>query len=307
MSAPGAQGASIRQVSQGPETVDFEFVHPAPNTIQETSPQPEVAPAAYTEPPTSAVAPTSQEQPHHLTGFAAESEDGMTNNSETSLAVSTLKLTLLCTTGTRVMLSLDKQFIEEHSLPVKEAESINVGQFKKLIYSAFANGLKQAEMDGAESNNNNNNNDTTNATDASSPANNNNNQNWGAVLAKNLTPAPIDADHIRLIHLGKVLVDTYTLEEYKITSANAFNVLHLSVKPENTGKEKSRKSRVKSGLTGGGSNNNNNNNSNNNNGANTAGSNGARNNQSGSRRNSNGPGDAGSNEPNARSGCCIIS
>jgi hypothetical protein len=48
-------------------------------------------------------------------------------------------------------------------------------------------------------------------------------ENWGS--------PPINAAHIRLIHLGKVLEDNQTLEQCRIVPDGA-NVVHMSVKPK---------------------------------------------------------------------------
>lgn len=143
-------------------------------------------------------------------------------SSEVSLASPPLKLTLLCMTGARVALTVDQKFISAHSLPVKEPDSITVSQFKHVIYNEWMSSQKKAEGDRQEVAN-------------TEPDNSSHTANWGTVLASGVTPVPASPDHIRLIHLGKVLVDEYTLEEYKISSSNSFNVLHLSIRPESMG------------------------------------------------------------------------
>lgn len=294
--------------SGSPSSAGFDFAETPSNNIQNP---PSATPTSHAPQPVLSEPSVTALSTDNLSGVA-EPEDALSNNSEASLATPTLKLTLLCTTGARVLLALDKQFIEDHSLPVKDAESINVGQFKKLIYDEWMNAQKQAELGGgdteeAELTDSEDLKATKNFADATAaktlsntPTDDTSNdktqtKNWGAVLAASVPLTPFSPDHIRLIHLGKVLVDEYTLEDYKITAANSFNVMHLSVRPENTGKEKSgRKSRVKTGLTGSG------------NTSGGAGGNGVSRLMQSSSRGDAGAGDANAQEQHHRSGCCII-
>lgn len=193
-------------------------------------------------------------------GPEGSAEDALSTASEASLTAPALKLTLLCVTGARVVMCIDKQFIDLHSLPVKDPESINVGQLKKVIYDEWMNAQKEAETGGVVVP------ETAELTDSeevkktvSAPKSLSNNsldktytRNWGAVLAAAVSPGPTSPSHIRLIHLGKVLVDEYTLEEYKINTSNAFHVVHLSVKPDavNGGKQDKPTSKSKSKLPG---------------------------------------------------------
>lgn len=211
-------------------------------------------------------------------------EDIPSMSSGDSLASSSLNITLLCTTGARVSLALDQKFIATHSMPVKEPESITVGMLKSVIYTEWQSSQKKAE---AQPELLLQKQDSQTAAPAHTP-------NWGAVLASSVTPGPVSPDHIRLIHLGKVLVDTFTLEEYKITSSNAFNVLHLSVRPESMGtKDKNsdgKQSRSKRRAS-----------------AHAAEDRQNASNTRGGDRSSAAAGETPARESHARSGCCVIS
>uniref|UniRef100_A0A060T4Z0 ARAD1C01804p n=1 Tax=Blastobotrys adeninivorans TaxID=409370 RepID=A0A060T4Z0_BLAAD len=57
--------------------------------------------------------------------------------------------------------------------------------------------------------------------------------------------SPAGVANIRLIHLGKVLEDSQTLEECGLVPTNSINVVHLSVKPESFELESSSKAKSK--------------------------------------------------------------
>lgn len=174
------------------------------------------------------------------TSLTQPADDIPSLSSEVSLASPPLKLTLLCTTGSRVALTLDQKFITSHSLPVKDPDSITVSQFKQVIYNEWMSSQKKAEGDDDKDSTLQELGKNTSDPDNSSTGAPTHTKNWGSVLASGVSPVPASPDHIRLIHLGKVLVDDYTLEDYKISSSNSFNVLHLSVRPESMGaKDKS--------------------------------------------------------------------
>lgn len=210
-------------------------------------------------------------------------EDNPSMSSGDSLAFSPLNITLLCTTGARVSLALDQKFIATHSMPVKEPESITVGMLKSVIYAEWQGSQKKAEAQPELL--------LQKQDSQTAPAHT---PNWGAVLASSVTPGPVSPDHIRLIHLGKVLVDTFTLEEYKITSSNAFNVLHLSVRPESMGtKDKNsegKQTRSKRRAS-----------------AHAANDRQNASNTRGGERSSAPAGETPARESHARSGCCVIS
>lgn len=249
---PLAKPRIHQRPSQGDSAVSAEF------DFSSNTP-PELQPDTTTMNPQDTVAPTLPNQ----TGIAIHessqalvpegAEDALSTASEASLTSPALKLTLLCMTGARIVICIDKQFIDLHSLPVKDPESINVGQLKKVIYDEWMNGKKEAET-GVDAEV-----DLTDSEEikntASAPKSLANSldkpyytRNWGGVLAAAVSPGPASPSHIRLIHLGKVLVDEYTLEEYKINVSNAFHVVHLSIKPDIQGGKDKSASKPKSKL-----------------------------------------------------------
>lgn len=72
--------------------------------------------------------------------------------SETSLSPLPIKLTFLCTTGTRATLILDKSFLTEYSLPFKDTESLTVGALKQVIYDEWISHLESHNSNTAAKN-----------------------------------------------------------------------------------------------------------------------------------------------------------
>lgn len=201
----------------GAAVFDFEF---SPSSAQSNS-TPHVSSTTAALPLSPAnpdLKPTLSDTTGNPAPLQRLSEDTPSLSSEVSLAFSPLNITLLCNNGTRVSFTLDQAFIKAHCLPVKDPHSISISQLKKVIYDEWMSNQKQAEgRDG----------------DLSAQSSNSaSTKDWGFILASNITPAPVSPNHMRLIHLGKVLTDDYALEEYKITSTNTVNVLHLSIRPE---------------------------------------------------------------------------
>lgn len=64
--------------------------------------------------------------------------------------------------------------------------------------------------------------------------------------------SPAGVANIRLIHLGKVLEDSQTLEQCGLVPTNSINVVHLSVKPESFELESSSKAKSKGRRRGSG-------------------------------------------------------
>lgn len=160
----------------------------------------------------------------------------LSNCSDTSLVAPAFRIMVLCASGTRVTLDIDKQFTESHSIRIKEGESIKVSQLKKIIYKTWKK-CRKDQLEGQLLESTSSINDiqcthTSKPSDTSDPSNAKVEQYWGTALAGSTMPTPISPDHIRLIHFGKILVDSCTLENYNISPSNLFNVLHLSVRPD---------------------------------------------------------------------------
>lgn len=183
--------------------------------------------------PTSSLTKTTSEAPSapaQLQPVLSQPQTQKANSppsySDMSFDSSSLKITLLCMNSTRVILEIDQKFIASHGLSVKTPDSITIGQFKQLVYDEWMSSQKQAEGEDTD--------DHQAALEASTDTNQTT-RNWGRILAENITPAPVSPSHVRIIYLGKVLVDEYTFEDYSISSANANNVLHISIKPDVSG------------------------------------------------------------------------
>jgi hypothetical protein len=208
-----------RNPSSSHENAEFDFTSgtsvSTPTALLSTT-APEVAPAAVA----AQLQPVpSQPQPQKV--------NSPPSYSDMSFDSSSLKITLLCMNSTRVTLDIDQKFIASHGLSVKSPDSITIGQFKQLIYDEWMSSQKQAEGEDTG--------DHQATLEASSTDTSKNSSNWGRILAENVTPVPVSPLHVRIIYLGKVLVDEYTFEDYSISSANANNVLHISIKPDISG------------------------------------------------------------------------
>lgn len=227
-----------RNRHQSQENIEFDFTNNTSATTPVVSSSTSAA-VPVTSPATAAatvVAQPQQEQPQPQKVI-----NSPPSYSDMSIDSPLLKITLLCMNSTRVTLEIDQKFIASHGLSVKSPDSITIGQFKQVIYDEWMSSQKQAEGE-----------DTDNI---KTVLQTNKNDNWGRILAENVTPVPVSPQYVRIIYLGKVLVDEYTFEDYSISSSNANNVLHISVKPDiagskdkNSGGKKS-KSRRRSTTT----------------------------------------------------------
>lgn len=209
-----------RNPHQSQENIEFDFTSNTSATTPVVSSSTSASVAVPVTSPAAAaatvVAQPQQEQPQPQKVI-----NSPPSYSDMSIDSPLLKITLLCMNSTRVTLEIDQNFIASHGLSVKNPDSITIGQFKQVIYDEWMSSQKQAEGE-----------DTDN-TKLILQANKN--DNWGRILAENVTPVPVSPLYVRIIYLGKVLVDEYTFEDYSISSSNANNVLHISVKPDIAG------------------------------------------------------------------------
>ncbi|KAF5095150.1 hypothetical protein D0Z00_003255 [Geotrichum galactomycetum] len=213
-----------RNPSPSHENAEFDFTSGTSvptSTAPLSTPAPEIAPATVA----AQLQPVlSQPQPQKVNSPPSYSDE--------SIDTSSLKITLLCMNSTRVTLEINQKFIASHGLSAKSPDSITIGQFKQLVYDEWMSSQKQAEGEDTG--------DHQATLEASSTDTSKNSSNWGRILAENVTPVPVSPLHVRIIYLGKVLVDEYTFEDYSISSTNANNVLHISIKPDISGsKDKS--------------------------------------------------------------------
>lgn len=102
---------------------------------------------------------------------------------------------------------------------LNHSEHIRIGKFKEILFLEMVSASESCKEPTSK--------DDNGSVDALGKEN-----SFGVQLASFL-PIPPSPDAIRIIHLGKVLLDEYTFNDYSISSNNSFNVLHLSIKPDN--------------------------------------------------------------------------
>lgn len=156
--------------------------------------------------------PATQRRPDTATTLAVTDPSKDEEDVEVS---SSLSVTLLCTSGSRVVIELTPKLLKSCDITVNDLSESTVLSLKKVIYSAFES-------------------------PADKPS-----KSWTTQLVDAVSPPPASPTHIRLIHLGKVLVDDYPLSEYKITTDSPVNVVHFSVKPEELGNVEQEPAKIK--------------------------------------------------------------
>ncbi|VVT49713.1 uncharacterized protein SAPINGB_P002406 [Magnusiomyces paraingens] len=149
----------------------------------------------------------------------------------------TIKIALLCMTGTRANLIINSEFLHHYALKCMSPPLLSISAFKQVIYDEWVHALAVAaarqnsekQLGEDESTGIIGGNSTTTTTTTGGGGGGNGHginvtedgvPEWAIQLAGAISPPPTSPNHIRLIYFGKVLDDPATFQDCRLVPAS---------------------------------------------------------------------------------------